>query len=166
MKRLVLKIIFGACAIGQLFSQGYAVDDLLKDAFQPALLNEQVIYIWDDKTSVGNTIFQWSTAVDVSIENGVTFWNQDSTIVRITKLLLRFTLIASVSFMIWSWISYVGAANSESWHEKARQKIYNIIIGIIIALSSVSIIYLLESVSTSSLRDSGELSGVVETFIS
>jgi uncharacterized membrane protein YwzB len=73
--------------------------------------------------------------------------------VRIAKLLLRITIALSVTFIIYQAIKYAMAMNNESDQSATQQKLINIIIGIAIALGSLSIILLLQSFTINTTRE-------------
>ena len=76
---------------------------------------------------------------------------QDPLLIRITKRLLRITIVLSITMVLYNWISYI--VESAKWWEvkNATKNIWMIVLGILLALSSVVIINLLRSVTLSSL---------------
>lgn len=72
-------------------------------------------------------------------------------IVRIAKFLLRITMVLSVTMVIFNWIMWI--IESAKWAEvkDAKKNIVLIVVGIIIALMSLSIINLITSLTVSSL---------------
>lgn len=71
-------------------------------------------------------------------------------IIRITKLLLRITMVLAVSMVIFNGIMRI--IESSKWEAKdSKQNMILIIVGILIALFSLSIINLISSISISSL---------------
>ncbi len=72
-------------------------------------------------------------------------------IVRITKFLLRLTIILSITMVLYNWIFWVIEA-SKWWDVKDAQKNIIYIVGwILLALSSVALINLISSITLSSL---------------
>lgn len=122
--------------------------DLMEQAFLPAKQNDAVLNLWDTKISVGNTILRKNTIIWL---DGIS--KQEPLIVRITKLILRITLVLSVTMIIVNGIQYM--VEVSNWKDlisnETSKKLINIAIWIIIALASVGIINLITSITYSSL---------------
>lgn len=127
--------------------------DLLEQAFQNSMSNQQVVNIGNTKEAVWNEIFRWGTNVNLAnmFSGREVATSRAPLIVRITQFLLSMTMILSITFVIYQWIRYIlsGASRADEWD--ARSKLINIWRGIVIALSSVSLIFLAQSISISTI---------------
>jgi len=108
-----------------------------------------VINIGNSKQAVGNEVLRSSTTIQ--------FWWQwdiiverEPLLVRITKFLLRITIVLSISMTIYAGIRYM-LAWSEEGTKNARQNLIYIVWGILLAMMSYGIIILLQSITFSSL---------------
>lgn len=176
------------------FSNTTYAQDLLEQAFQPAMTNQTIIDLWAWKNAVGNEVLRQWVGVNVSLsewcminwtlisKNDVDVqlsaaqytagddhafctqilggvWNaavittttEAPLIVRITKFLLRITMVLSVTMVIFNGIMWI--IESSKWGEvkDAKKNITLIIAGILIALLSLGIVNLISSVTVSSL---------------
>lgn len=122
--------------------------DLMEQAFNTAKEKDTILNLWDTKESVGNTILRKNTVVWL---DGIS--RQEPLIVRITKLLLRITLVLSVTMIIVNGVQYM--IEVSGWKDflsnETSKKLINIAIWVILALSSVGIINLISSITYSSL---------------
>ena len=174
-----------------IFSSKIYAQDLLEQAFQPAVSNQTIVNLWAGKNAVGNEVLrQWigvqtnlgwctvngqhlsSTDLQTQISaawynwwpsnfcqqilgwtnDPVTVTNTAPLIVRITKFLLRITMVLAVTMVIYNGIMYV--LESAKWGEvkDAKKNITFIIVWILIALMSLGIINLISSITVSSLN--------------
>lgn len=132
-------------------SKIFAVD-LLENAFQASKQYDQVINLWNNKNAVGNEVFQQGTNVNVSLTGGwVTATTQAPLYVRITQFLLRITVLLSVTMILYNGVLYVASAGDAGKASAARKAIVNVIIGLIIAFISLSIVYLAQSITLGTL---------------
>jgi len=120
--------------------------DLLDEVFQEPKSNNQVIDIGNNKQAVGNAIFRPT----VAIVNWQLVTVQPLYI-RVTKFILRATLILGVTMGIVVWVRYVYAQWDEKVEKEMVQYLWNIVIGIIIAFSALVIVELAQSVTRSSI---------------
>jgi hypothetical protein len=72
-------------------------------------------------------------------------------IVRITKFLLRLTIMLSITMVLYNWVYYIIKASWWSDVKDVTKNIQYVVFGILIALASVGIINLISSLSISSL---------------
>lgn len=168
-------------------------EDLLEQAFSPALNQETIINLWAGKNAVGNEVLrEWvsiqdnlgigcfvnnnhisesdlavqkrslnaSTLSDRDFCENVLGWDymtqmlksEAPLIVRITKFLLRITMVLAITMVIFNGVMWI-IESSKWWDVKDAQKnIILIIVGILIALLSLSIVNLISSVTISSLN--------------
>jgi len=124
--------------------------DLLEQVFSPSKSQQQIINIWNDKQSVGNEVLRESTTLQIW-PNGINAAQREPLIVRFTKFLLRITIVLSITMTIYTGIRYIIAMGSEEWTKNARQNLLYIILGILLAMMSLAIVTLLESISFSTL---------------
>lgn len=94
----------------------------------------------------------WATKNRIRTEAFITASQRDPLFVRIAKLLLRITIALSVTFVLYNAILYALSFGDSNKTSTAQKKLLNIIIGVIIALSSVGIIYLIQSIITQTIR--------------
>lgn len=87
-----------------------------------------------------------------TIESAVSVNQRDPLFVRVAKLLLRITIALSVTFVLYNAIMYALSFGDSNKTSSAQKKLLNVIIGVIIALSSVGIIYLIQSIVTQTIR--------------
>lgn len=87
-----------------------------------------------------------------NINESIEINQRDPLFVRIAKLLLRVTIALSVTFVLYSAIMYTLSFGNSAKTTSAQKRLLHIVIGIIIALSSVGIIYLIQSIVTQTLR--------------
>ncbi len=119
--------------------------DIIDDVFRPSLNRDTVINLWQDKDAVWNRVFKWW--IDVVIWSGAEV--RDSLLVSISKTLLRITLILWVTMTIRNAIKFVLAAWDSAKQGTAAKHIGYIALGIILALGSVAVIYIITSLSKS-----------------
>ena len=118
--------------------------DLLDKAIEPSKQNNQVIDLWNNRNAVGNTIFE-------SSYNIVTGKREDPLVAKITKTILRFTIMIGVTMGLFIWVRYIFAQWNEWDQKKLLGYLWNIIYGILIALASLAIVELILSITRSSI---------------
>ncbi len=147
--KIIQKITLWIAGIFLLFSFVWlasAQQDLLADFFKPAQDNDTILNFWDSKTSVWNALLQQSTTVG-SDWGWIDVSSSDSLLIIWTKFLLRITVALSVTMIIYNGIKYM----IEVWQWKERlgtetqKHLTYVVVGLIVALSSVIIITLLSS---------------------
>jgi hypothetical protein len=127
--------------------------DFLEQVFSPSKSQQQVINLWNDKTAVGREVINPSMNVDIELweDPNIDTSTREPLLVRFTKFFLRLTIVLSVTMIIYTGIRYILAAWEEEWVKNARQNLVYIILGILLALMSLGIITLIESVGFSTL---------------
>lgn len=124
--------------------------DIIDTVFSPSINRDAVINLGQDKDAVWAAVFEWW--VDVVIGGWwVNTESWDSLLITITKTLLRLTLILWITMTIRNAIKFVLAAGDGAKQKSAIKNISSIALGIVLALWSVAIIYLLSSLSKSLL---------------
>lgn len=109
-------------------------DDLLSQLARPAREKEVMINLWEWKKSVWSNFFKWT-------------WGEPSTVVKIVRMLLVLTIALSVTMILYNWMMYI----IETWQWKEWKSLKNvayIVIWILLALFSVIIIRLIQSIPT------------------
>ncbi len=148
-KRIRWALIWWCACLAGYFMMPIQAADLLEQAFQNSIANQQVINIGNTKEAVGNTIFRGGTNINIG------WWPflsaQAPLIVRITQFLLSITIMLSITFTIYQWVRYILSWASLADEGDARTKLINIVRWIIIALSSVMMIFLVQSLTISSI---------------
>lgn len=159
--------------------------DLLEQAFQPAVSRDQVIDLWNTKNAVWNEILRES--VDVSVDfarcrdtewqalskdnknikseqdcisvwwiRDDTFIDQDTRqplIVRIAKILLRITVVISITMVLYNWIIFIvqWASGKELSQIEAKKNLLYVVWWLLLALFSLAIINLISSIWLSTI---------------
>jgi hypothetical protein len=149
-KVLIVWILFMVYFLS-LFSSYTVATDLLDSVFETSKSLDHVINIGNNKNAVGNEVFQWSTNLNVSLNNGVSTSTNAPLLVRITQTLLRLTIALSIPVLIWIGVKVIKSGMS-GWDVKgALKEVSGVLIGLALALSAVGIIYLIQSLTTQSL---------------
>lgn len=136
---------------------GVFATDLLEKAFDPAMEQQWLINLWNSSDAVGNEILRES--MNVTIWQWVSY--KAPLIVRISKFLLRMTIVLSVTMVLYNWIMYI--LKSSKWEDPkdVQKNLIYVWWWILLALSSLGIINLINSISTSSLK-TGEDFWIIE----
>lgn len=169
--------------INNIFSQ-----DLMEQAFQTARTYDTIIDLWKTKEAVGNTIlrenlstefndnlwygcFVWWQYLNVSDNkckelwwdwdvNAINYAWKEPLIVRITKFLLRMTIVLAITMVLYNSIKYmIEVINGKDRKStESKKNLIFVAVWIVVALLSVSIINLVISVPKSSIKTSDDLS--------
>lgn len=125
-------------------------DDLMEKAFSAAKNQWAVVNLWNDKRQVGSEIVGgWTT---IAIGWGwISAESKAPLIVKITKFLLRMTIVLSITMVIYNGIQYILQSTS-GWDTKwATKNLWLVAGGIVLALLSLAIIQIIQSLTLSSL---------------
>ncbi|HMT00733.1 MAG TPA: hypothetical protein PKD96_00270 [Candidatus Absconditabacterales bacterium] len=76
---------------------------------------------------------------------------QDPLYVRITKFILRLTIILAITMVLFNGVKYVASAGNDGKAGEARKALINIGIGILIAMFSLAIVYFISSITSGTL---------------
>lgn len=136
----------------------YASIDLLEQAFDPAIKQNWLINLGDTKDDVGNEVLRESTNISLNT-NWWQLFNISTKaplIVRIAKLLLRITIVLSVTMVLYNWVLYIIQSSKWESPKDPQKNLINILIWILLALASLWIINLLSSITISSLKTSSD----------
>lgn len=127
-------------------------EDLMEKAFAPARNYETIVNMWNDKMAVGSDVVWGGTTVSISLEEWLEVDSKAPMIVRITKFLLRMTIVLSITMVIYNGIQYILQSTSGSDTKWATKNLWLIAGGIVLALLSLAIIQLIQSLTLSSLN--------------
>ena len=149
---VIKKILFTLLAfVFCIPSTAWLQNDILDTAFQPSKNLDQVINIGNNKNAVGNEIFRGSTNIDSVSLNGIKTSKTPPLMVRITQTLLRLTIALSIPVLIRIGIKVIKSWLSGGDMKSAIKEVSWVLIWLMLALSSVGIIYLIQSIATQSL---------------
>jgi Type IV secretion system pilin len=131
------------CGFALISSQTHA-DDLLETAFSQSKAFDYTPNIGTTRDSVGKAFLRnW---YDVTIGAwGIKGKTTDPILVRLVKWLLEIIVILWVPLLIFWGIKYISAAWDEWAQKSARTLMINVIIGIVLALSSLAIVTFVSS---------------------
>ena len=101
--------------------------------------------LWEREANCGTVWGEWFLAL------GVTVAEKEPLIVRITKWLLRLTVAISITMIIFIAVKIISSWITGQWFTEWIKDIRNLVIWLILALSSVSIIWIIQSITLSSL---------------
>jgi len=119
--------------------------DLMSEAFKPAHDKDTVIFISKDRDPSGRRILHWGTTYDTKEWE---FSKEPSLIVKITRYFLMFTIAISVTVILYNGLIYIIETGKwSSWKSLIKNVVY-IVVWILIALFSVVIVTILQSVWT------------------
>ena len=122
-----------------------AADDLMRQIMEPAIYNGATIDVWENVNRVWQNVFEgW---YDVDPLNG-TVQRVPSMIVKVTRFLLSLVVALSITMILYNWLSYI--IQTWQWKEGKNlvKNVVYIVIWILLSLFSVTIITILQSVST------------------
>ena len=122
-----------------------AQDDLMWQLIEPAYLQETIISNGKNVNTVWDNILMWGTEVDISLD-GVDANEKPSMIVKITKFLLVLTITLAVTMILYNGMIYIIQVWQGKDSKDLTKNIAYIVIWILIALFSVVIITLIQSI--------------------
>lgn len=126
-------------------------EDLMEKAFTPAREYDTIVDMWNTKNAVGNEVLKDGVSVSISFDDGISADRKIPLIVRITKFLLRITVVLAISMVIYSGISYILQSTSGGDTKWSTKNIALIVWWLILALMSLAIIQLINSFAVKSL---------------
>ena len=125
----------------------YGASDLLHQIMKPSIDKDLTIDIWENRDTVWKRFFKESTRFGID-RDGIPAWKTPSIIVKVTRLLLIIVIALSVTMILYNGMKYIiDTWNGKEWKSLIKNVVY-IVIGILIALFSVVIITLIQSVPT------------------
>lgn len=129
-------------------------EDLMEKAFTPAREYDTIVDMWNTKNAVGNEVLKDGVSVSVSFEKDKDLISADRKtplIVRITKFLLRITVVLAITMVIYSGINYILQSTSGGDTKWSTKNIALIVWWLVLALMSLAIIQLINSFAVKSL---------------
>lgn len=132
-----------------------ASHDLMRQIMEPSIYNGATINLWDNVSRV------WKQVLEGWFEVGIDwkwFWakSNPSIIVRVTRVLLSLVVALSITMILYNWLSYIIQTwQWKEWKNLVKNVVY-IVIWILLSLFSVTIITLLQSVSTTLENETDE----------
>ncbi len=152
----IKKVLFFSIFLGFVGMAGvFAWWDLLDKAFSLSIEQQWLIYLGNTKDQVGNEILRES--VIMNLWWGTLFETRAPLIVRIAKLLLRITIVLAITMVLYNWVLYIIQSSKWESPKDPQKNLLNIWIWILLALSSLWIINLINSITISSLKTSDDL---------
>ena len=133
-----------------LFSYTLWDSDMMSDVFQPAKERQGVIYIWDDKQTVWHSLLRESSWYSF----GEWFYKNAPLIVKIVYIILRITVVLSITMIIFYSIKFM--LQVFGWSElksaTAKKDLINVLIWLLIAMFSITAITLVTSLAKSTFK--------------
>jgi len=115
--------------------------DLLEELIEPTYQSDTIIKLWNSVNQVWNRVIAWTKEVDKD-------WNtkKRSIILDVTTFLLSLVVTLSVTMILFNWIKYI--VQTWQWKESKdlTKNIAYIVIWILVALFSVTIITIIQSI--------------------
>lgn len=147
MKKICKKIFLFLLFMIPLFSYTLWDRDIMSEVFQPAKEKQGVIYIWDDKQTVWHSLLRKSS--------WYSFWSwfyqEAPLIVKIVYIILRITVVLSITMIIFYGIKFM--LQVFGWSElksaTAKKDLINVLIWLLIAMFSITAITLVTSLAKS-----------------
>lgn len=141
MKYTVMTCIVAVCVRCGIviISAESRADDLLETSYKQAKYYDYVVNLGTTRDSVGKAF----------LRDWYNLWTGKSTdpiIIRVIKWFLEIIVILWVPLLIFTGIKYIMAAGDEWAQKKARSFGINVMIGIVLALSSLAIVTLISSI--------------------
>ena len=166
MKKYVRPFIFSLLLWVSLFSWGFAggfdnssSTDFMQKVFTPSISDGRVIG-WEDvgttKEHVGRFLLRDGTQRKIDIGKwGVSseFKTKPSFIVKFTQFLLRFTVVLSVTMVIFNGILYIIKTQKGEHSKEVTTNLMLVVVWLLLALASVIVIRLMNSVATTIIQE-------------
>lgn len=135
-------------------------------------VNNQSISQKDIQTQIINTKYTWSEKDFCekilwgnNNKSVISTSTQAPLIVRITKFLLRLTIVLSVTMVLYNGVLWIVESSKGSEVKDAKNNLIYIFVGILLSLSSVALINLISSLGISSLDPSKVVNTEVTTVV-
>jgi hypothetical protein len=136
-------------------SFSYAEDDLMWQIMEPAYYRKSTLNVWESVSRVWkNVLHEWGS---IKADLGwVWVADKPSIITKVTRVLLALVIALSVTMILYNGMSYIIQTwQGKEWKNLVKNVVY-IVIWILLSLFSVTIITLLESVSTTLYEDTAD----------
>ena len=149
MKKIYKKIFLFLLFMIPLFSWTIW-QDIVSEVFQPAKVKQWIIYIWDDKKAVWRSLLRESTVFSW-MWGGWEFYKNAPLIVKIVYVILRLTVVLSITMIIFYSIKFM--LQVFNWSEiksaTAKKDLINVLIWLLIAMFSITAVTLVTSLGKS-----------------
>ena len=149
MKKIYKKIFLFLLFMIPLFSWTIW-QDIMSEVFQPAKVKQWIIYIWDDKKAVWRSLLRESTVFSW-MWGGWEFYKNAPLIVKIMYVILRLTVVLSITMIIFYSIKFM--LQVFNWSEiksaTAKKDLINVLIWLLIAMFSITAVTLVTSLGKS-----------------
>jgi hypothetical protein len=149
MKKIYKKIFLFLLFMIPLFSWTIW-QDIMSEVFQPAKVKQWIIYIWDDKKAVWRSLLRESTVFSW-MWGGWEFYKNAPLIVKIVYVILRLTVVLSITMIIFYSIKFM--LQVFNWSEiksaTAKKDLINVLIWLLIAMFSITAVTLVTSLGKS-----------------
>jgi len=123
--------------------------DILSQVFGPSKQSHGVIYLWDDKNDVWNSLVNEST----SFSRWTWFYERAPLIVKIVRIILKLTVVLSVTMVIFYSVKFM--LQIFKWNDyksaTAKKDLINVFVWLFVALFSITAVNLVISIPKSSL---------------
>lgn len=129
-------------------------EDLTRCIFQQAFNADTVMDMWKDVKTVWSEVLWGWLEVNVDFNSNTdAIQAKQSIVVKVTKFLLSIVIAISVTMILWNWIKYI--IETGNWKESKSlvPNLIYIMVWIILALFSVTIITILQSIPNSLEED-------------
>ena len=125
----------------------YAANDILYQIMQPSIDSDNTIDLGNNVQTVWNKVIKGSFEASIGWSDAWV-WMKASLIVKATRLLLILTIALSVTMILYNWMIYI--IQTWQWKEwkSLMKNVLLIVIWILVALFSVVIINLIQSIPT------------------
>lgn len=149
MKKIYKKIFLFLLFMIPLFSWTIW-QDIMSEVFQPAKVKQWIIYIWDDKKAVWRSLLRESTVFSW-MWGGWEFYKNAPLIVKIVYVILRLTVVLSITMIIFYSIKFM--LQVFNWSEiksaTAKKDLINVLVWLLIAMFSITAVTLVTSLGKS-----------------
>ena len=153
MKKICKEIFLFLLFMIPLFSYTLWDRDIMSEVFQPAKEKQGVIYIWDDKQAVWHSLLRESTVLSW-MWGGWEFYKNAPLIVKIVYIILRLTVVLSITMIIFYSIKFM--IQIFNWSElksaTAKKDLINVLIWLLIAMFSITAVTLVTSLGKSTFN--------------
>lgn len=153
MKRIYKKIFLFLLFMIPVFSYTLWDRDIMSEVFQPAKEKQWIIYIWDDKKAVWRSLLRESTVFSW-MWGWWEFYKNAPLIVKIVYVILRLTVVLSITMIIFYSIKFM--IQVFNWSEiksaTAKKDLINVLIWLLIAMFSITAVTLVTSLGKSTFN--------------
>ena len=125
----------------------------MSEVFKPAKEKQGIIYVWDDKQTVWRSLLRESTVFSW-MWGSWEFYKNAPLIVKIVYIVLRLTVVLSITMIIFYSIKFM--IQVFSWSDlksaTAKKDLINVLIWLLIAMFSITAVTLVISLAKSTFK--------------